>query len=461
LYWSKKEGDRTVQFDGIPFSVEKVTLYDCQYGEQYWKDKAKQNKRLRLQTTRKLGCHAHITTCTYKLFPEYQICQGTISHYQLRKSREDLLASAREAIKAGLAKSTTKHFMSLPTQDAHSGHPVDKNASFCQRVNPIIISKISEFVSSGITETKEVQRVLNNYVKHNLQSEHGITAHVSDRAFYPLPVDIKNHVDVAKRALQLSKFDQENLRLKINGWRKQSPESLHHFRPFIQCKDDQASISQAQICSDTEAAKDCGYDHTLLWVHQESWQRDLLLKYGSTITLIDATYKTTKYDLALFFLCVPTNVNYAVVAEFVVQFETAECISEALSIIKQWNPKWCPPYFMTDYSDAEQLAISTVFPDCIVYLCDFHREQCWERWVKDRNHNLTKDEANTLLSLLRECAHAPSPKPQESLPQDHYFNIAVSKLKKSSVWSNVQVSQWLSSKWLSICQVSIFKKILC
>ena len=48
---------------------------------------------------------------------------------------------------------------------------------------------------------------------------------------------------------------------------------------------------------------------TLLWVHQDNWQKELLVKYG---TLIDATYKTTKYDLALFFLCVRTNVNYTV-----------------------------------------------------------------------------------------------------------------------------------------------------
>lgn len=55
LYWSKKEGDRTIQFDGIPFSIEKVTHYDCQYGEHYWKDNPRQNKRLKLQTTRKLA----------------------------------------------------------------------------------------------------------------------------------------------------------------------------------------------------------------------------------------------------------------------------------------------------------------------------------------------------------------------------------------------------------------------
>ena len=158
LYWSKKEGIRTVQFDGIPFSIEKVTLYDFQYGEHYWKDKSCQNKRLKLQNTRKIGCHAHIVTRTYRLYPEFKMSQNAdnmvTSHYQLQKCKENLLITARVAIKDGSAKSYTKHFVSLPTQSAHFGHPVGVNASFCQRTHPIIIQKISELVSSGIVETR-------------------------------------------------------------------------------------------------------------------------------------------------------------------------------------------------------------------------------------------------------------------------------------------------------------------
>ena len=48
------------------------------------------------------------------------------------------------------------------------------------------------------------------------------------------------------------------------------------------------------------------YEQTLLWIHQEPWQQDLLIKYGNTITLMDAIYKTTQYELALFFLTVRT-----------------------------------------------------------------------------------------------------------------------------------------------------------
>ncbi len=68
--------------------------------------------------------------------------------------------------------------------------------------------------------------------------------------------------------------------------------------------------------------------------------------------LIDATYKTTKYDLALFFI------GYSVVAEFVVQSETSENIREALLKLKEWNPT---SYFMTDYSEAELMALEQVF----------------------------------------------------------------------------------------------------
>jgi len=91
---------------------------------------------------------------------------------------------------------------------------------------------------------------------------------------------------------------------------------------------------------------------------------------------MDATYKTTKYEIALFFVTVKTNVGFSVVADFVVQLELKDNISEALSMLLSWNPNWNPPLFMTDYSDAEIGAIEAVFPSYKVYICDFHREQC-------------------------------------------------------------------------------------
>ena len=43
------------------------------------------------------------------------------------------------------------------------------------------------------------------------------------------------------------------------------------------------------------------YGNTLIWIHQQKWQIDLL-KYGNTISLIDAKHKTTRCELPLFFV---------------------------------------------------------------------------------------------------------------------------------------------------------------
>ena len=53
--------------------------------------------------------------------------------------------------------------------------------------------------------------------------------------------------------------------------------------------------------------------HNMLYVHQEKWQMDLLKKYGSKIALMDATYKTTKYTVPLYFVCVLTNSGYQII----------------------------------------------------------------------------------------------------------------------------------------------------
>lgn len=60
----------------------------------------------------------------------------------------------------------------------------------------------------------------------------------------------------------------------------------------------------------------------------------LYRRYGKTLVLLDATYRTTKYSLPLYFLVVQTNVNYQVAAVIVCQEETIEMIKEASLIIK-------------------------------------------------------------------------------------------------------------------------------
>ena len=81
----------------------------------------------------------------------------------------------------------------------------------------------------------------------------------------------------------------------------------------------------------------------------------------------DATHKTTRYLVPLFFLVVKANVDYQNVGTFVCEGESTENITEALNIIKDWNPGWKPLYFMTNYSDEEITSIETLFPGNSIY----------------------------------------------------------------------------------------------
>lgn len=140
-------------------------------------------------------------------------------------------------------------------------------------------------------------------------------------------------------------------------------------------------------------------------------------------------------------------------AQFIAQSESVEQISEALNVIKEWNPNWNPPFFLSDFSDAEFSALKEVFPNTTVYGCDFHREQAWTRWVQDRKNCLDRSDADTLLELLRACAWA-EPGPNEASIDVHYQQ-AVSVLKGSAVWKkNKLVQNWLSSNWLIYPEVS-------
>ena len=63
-----------------------------------------------------------------------------------------------------------------------------------------------------------------------------------------------------------------------------------------------------------------------MFIHQEGWQWRLLLRYGSDLLLMDATYKMNKYVIPLFFVCVHNNVDYKFVAEFLCQNKDNEPI---------------------------------------------------------------------------------------------------------------------------------------
>lgn len=148
-------------------------------------------------------------------------------------------------------------------------------------------------------------------------------------------------------------------------------------------------------------------DATFLLVLQTKTQQELLNKYGNNITLMDAIYRTTKYGFPCIFLTVKTSIGSGrVVATIIPQHESEDLLIEGLNILKQWNPLWCPKFTMTDKSAVELGAIGQVFPSTIRLLCDFHRNQAWERWVSKNSNDVLPLDRDVVLAHLKKLAYA-------------------------------------------------------
>ena len=159
----------------------------------------------------------------------------------------------------------TKCFVCLPTHESQGKpHPIGIFSGPTQKVHPLISKEIEDLVQEGSTDPTEVQRALREYVKNQCFTS---KPSPTDRAYYTTTADICNHMYKAKVALQLSKFDQENLALKIEEWKRLNSDEYHFFRPYV---------SEIDSVETRSGDTSCGVKltQTLLWVHQQQWQRN-------------------------------------------------------------------------------------------------------------------------------------------------------------------------------------------
>ena len=188
LLWSQ----RNLQLGNTPFSIVETRRLDCQFGQRCYKEKAQKSTRLNLQASRKLGSHAHTQVKKGIVYLEYKVTEEELKQLSLRTLKEKKM----NALKLELVKNPTT-------------------------------------VAEGITDKSQVQTSLRHYVMHELCSK--APPDPNDRAFSPTDNDLKNHIYMAKWALQLSCLDQENLHLKIEQWKNtMHQECTQLFWPYIQ-----------------------------------------------------------------------------------------------------------------------------------------------------------------------------------------------------------------------------------
>ncbi|XP_054288108.1 uncharacterized protein LOC129003812 isoform X2 [Macrosteles quadrilineatus] len=240
---------------------------------------------------------------------------------------------------------------------------------------------------------------------------------------------IRNLISATKLKIRRSPVDQENCSQMLEEFQKDSSNQIF-FRPCTVAEDEDEN-SNLYLVETPATSKH------LLFVFQNKNMQFLYRKYGTNTILLDATYRTCKYALPLYFVVVDTNVNFQVVGVIITQMETKEAISEGLRIFQSFNPDICPKFGMVDFAMEEILSLEEVFCNIQVFICSFHREQAWTRWVsKSKNAQVPRKQC---LEMLRKVAYAVS---------EEELNEAISNLKEWEHYKNSPLKNYFEKTWL-------------
>ena len=392
------------------------------YNEHGYNLSTPTKKKPRHQVTKKKDCPAQLVIKEVLMYPGYSLDPkfNLASDRKRREMKQEKLNLLSRDLKQGNVSSFRRFYLQLPSDEAHENHVVGNLGDLlAQPIHQKIKEKIYDLVAEGMVNPRLIKIVLKDFVDNVLLQDDNIVVDECNNSYYPELQTIADHARLALRAHRFGKLDQEALSDLVDQWKISNPNRSVEFRP------------------QPEENKD---ESPFLFVHQEQWQKRLLHRYGQELIFLDATYKTTKYALPLFFLAVQTNAGYVPVAEFIVYHETTEAIKEALDIIKSWNPGWQPPYGMTDYDDAEISALEEAFPGIHVYICEFHREQAWTRWVRKGENGLKPIEQQQLLLCLRNIA-----KSQNVADLKHFKE----QLEGSDFWKKkANLREYVTTQWL-------------
>lgn len=101
-------------------------------------------------------------------------------------------------------------------------------AGLQQPIDERLVEKIHDLVSCGVNRVSEMVRHLQYFVKKEIFAGKK-SPEATNRRFFPTSMDVRNHRYRATVACRHSQIDQENLKLKIKEWEKESPEDRFFF----------------------------------------------------------------------------------------------------------------------------------------------------------------------------------------------------------------------------------------
>ncbi|XP_065640911.1 uncharacterized protein LOC124805858 isoform X2 [Hydra vulgaris] len=333
--------DDSVPFNGVPFVIVGSKVFDCMHGR---------DRKVSFKEEYKMRCN------------DRKIIEDS------KWKRVASSKKIREAISKNEAVGQKIFLIFLPSMSSHTGHFTRNAAGISQPIDARLKEEI--FTSSEfITSVDEMRRRLEIIVTREI-FKNSICPSKSNKRFFPSKKTIRSYMLEAIRKKRYSNIDQECLIKKVEQWKVENP----HRRFYLQPKGISENYAVKVECSAVESTEDEdeivveALTNSFLFVYQTEEMRRLLKIYGNEITLLDTTYKTTKYSLPLFFLVVKTNVDYQIVGTFICEGESTKNIQSGLAKIKEWNPNWNPLYFMVDCCAEEINAIESLHQECQVLM---------------------------------------------------------------------------------------------
>ncbi|XP_066917540.1 uncharacterized protein [Clytia hemisphaerica] len=457
ICWEK--GD--VEYDGIPYIQLGACQYQCHQGQDFnignkKKHKLKQEQKIEFVKTKKLSKPSKKVGCPVK-FDVKKLLK--FDGFNVSENTRYLRTSTTSKLKATLLERMTKgdtqlsqdigrviYIVSFP-KGGHEFHNSGEAAGIIEPLDPLVSEHLKSLIRSGNRKPRDLQDRAKEYALKEFSNEEEFNPF--RRRFFPSEKMVKNMITRVKKELRHSKIDQKNIEMLKEIWQKNADivftprtSGTSVIREVeIEIVTDNGNDQDNDEHNDERfegdlASNDERTEGKMIFVYQSRKMKRIYRRYAKQLVLLDAMYKTIEYTLPLYFLVVQTNVNYQVAAVIVTQDETTAMIKKALKIVKGWNPDISPKYGMVGYDTAEITALEEVFPGIQIFLCDFHREQSWTRWVNASENNVSNI-VDDVKCRLRRIAH--------SVNQSQ-IDEAVASLKEWDMFKG-KLKTWFKGTW--------------
>lgn len=235
-------------------------------------------------------------------------------------------------------------------------------------VHPELVVKAQEYYLQNKSNI-EIYELIRNHV-HNEMFWKKDPPDPKRRRFFPKPIDIRNIVGRIRRLSRFSEDEELALRTYLEDVKKKYEESNIFF--------DVNDISMNEVLDSTgkptlipesnkpKDKKDFKLHQTFIFCYQTHSQQWLVKRYNSPCYLVEIETSDSEMKCAvpynMFCLVVQTNVDFQVVGIIITSKQRKFGLIQGLRCFREWNIAWDPDYFLIDYSEDIEEAITTVFP---------------------------------------------------------------------------------------------------